>query len=61
MDAVCDAVCEVHITCIILGKETRRCRTSLLEIQMYLFSLVRSKVWLWLRDANDVGGAGSET
>lgn len=54
-------LCEVHITCIILGKETRRCRTSLLEIQMYLFSLVRSKVWLWLRDANDVGGAGSET
>lgn len=29
MDAVCDAVCEVHFASIILGKETRCYRTSL--------------------------------
>lgn len=60
VDAVCDAVCEVQFTCTILDKETGCCRTSLLETHIYLFSF-RSKVWFWLRDANDVGGAGSET
>lgn len=52
VDAVSDAVCEVQFTCIIL--------TSLWETQIYLFSF-SSKVWFWLWDANDVGGAGSKT
>lgn len=30
------------------------------ETQIYLFGF-RSKVWFWLRDANDVGRAASET
>lgn len=59
MGAVCGAAREVRFTRIIPGEETRCCRTSLSGKQTHLFGF-RSKVWFWLRDANDEGGAGSE-